>query len=265
MRITNPNRPVIVVSKATLDLFLDPEDYPLFHGVHGTPDDFSCSQYLSDWVRLILLEKYGGVWLDAAVICSNAVYVDSWVSSAPSQISTMFPTMHANSSVHGNWAMTVSSRGHHPLIRAWRKELAAVCDRTLPGKVPVEYIDRAFDEHPSLVELRINAPIPQPLPNLWTYLELQVVLQKQPTLSQKIHLSPGIDGPMYRRYRYDIEESITDNTALSQATTADDLATQPLSLDNTIGGSSRWLEAIVAPCRCISREAPFDLVVPSKR
>jgi hypothetical protein len=72
--------------------------------------------------------------------------------------------------------------------------------------VPVEYIDRAFDKHPSLVELRINAPIPQPLPNLLTYLNLQVVLQKQPTLlSQKIHLLPGIDDPMHHRYRYSIE------------------------------------------------------------
>jgi hypothetical protein len=190
-----------VVSKATLDLFLEPEDYPLFHGVHGTPDDFSCAQHLSDWVRLILLEKYGGVWLDASAICTNTVYVESWVSPDPSQISTMFP-MHANSTVHGNWAMAVSTRGHQPLIRAWRKELAAVCNRTLPGKVPVESIDRAFDNHPSLVELRINAPIPQPVPYLWTYLELQVVLQKQPTL---IHLLPGIDDPMHHRYRCNIE------------------------------------------------------------
>jgi mannosyltransferase OCH1-like enzyme len=78
IRIHNTSRPFLVLSKATLPKFLDANtDYPLFHGRRGTPDDFSKVQYLADWVRLTLLDKYGGIWLDASVICTSAV--DNWI------------------------------------------------------------------------------------------------------------------------------------------------------------------------------------------
>lgn len=78
IRIHNTERPFIVVSRATLGKFLDDaSDYPLFRGQPGTPEDFSKVQYLADWVRLTLLEKYGGIWLDASVICTSSV--DRWI------------------------------------------------------------------------------------------------------------------------------------------------------------------------------------------
>ena len=77
IRIHNTERPFIVVSRATLPKFLDTSDFPLSHGKQGTPDSFSKVQYLADWVRLTLLEKYGGIWLDASVICTSSV--DRWI------------------------------------------------------------------------------------------------------------------------------------------------------------------------------------------
>lgn len=71
MRQMNPLRPVVVLNTASLDLFLDPEDFPEFEGRAGRPEDFSSPQYLADWVRITLLEKYGGVWFDASVICTE--------------------------------------------------------------------------------------------------------------------------------------------------------------------------------------------------
>jgi hypothetical protein len=79
IRIHNPSRSFIVVNRATLPKFLDPSaDFPLFHGRRGTPDDFSKVKYLDDWVRLKLLEKYGGDWLDASIICTSSV--DNWIT-----------------------------------------------------------------------------------------------------------------------------------------------------------------------------------------
>jgi mannosyltransferase OCH1-like enzyme len=251
MRLKNPNRPVVVVSKATLSQFLEPEDYPLFHGRQGTPEDFSCAQYLSDWVRLTLLEKYGGIWFDASVICTNNV--DSWLSPETSKI-TMFP-MHANSNIHGNWAMAAVSPGH-PLVKAWRQELSAVYNETGPGKVPTQYIDRAFEEHPALVELW-NDPTPPPLPYLWVYLALQVVLQKNPTLHSTIHLRPSIDGPMYRRYLFNIRQGIADSAELSNAT-ANHLATEPLNLREHDRYFVKLVGSDRAPCQIILDKVSFE-------
>ena len=231
MRQQNPHRQLIVLSKDTLPLFLSSEDYPRFHGRQGGPDDFSCAQYLSDWVRLTLLEKYGGVWLDASVICTNPV--ETWCQAVPSnddqssfslEVLTMFP-MHANPNIHGNWAMAVASPGH-PLIHAWRSELAAVFDETGSGQIPIGYIERSFAKYSNLVDLW-NNPSPPPLPYLWVYLALQVVLQQNPELHSTIQLLPSINGPMFRRYKLNVEQGILDSSDLSQAT-ADHLANEPL-------------------------------------
>jgi hypothetical protein len=114
---------------------------------------------------------------------------------------TMFP-VHANSNMHSNWAMSVAKPGH-PLIRTWGEELETVYDRTGPEKIQLSTLA-------VLVELW-NNPIPPPL-------------------HSKIHLLQSIDGPMYHRFHYSIEEFSTDGTALSQAT-AHDLATRPLRFD----------------------------------
>ena len=222
MRAQNPNRPVVVVSKSTLPIFLDDEDdYPTFDGRPGTPDDFSSPQYLSDWVRLTLLAKYGGVWFDASVICTNPV--ETWMSRDPSKI-TMFP-MHANPNVHGNWTMASPTPGH-PLLLAWRDEMARVMDQAGPCQVPTQFCEDAFVEYPALDNLW-NKPSPPPLPYLWVYLVLQVVLQQDPTLHDTIDLKPSIDGPMYRRYLYNVQQGVTDAEELSDCV-ANDLATQPM-------------------------------------
>jgi len=174
-------------------------------------------------VRLTLLEKYGGVWFDASVICTNPV--ESWCDSSEAEGKlTMFP-MHANPNIHGNWAMAVNKTGH-PLVRAWRAELSTVFNQTGTGQLPTSYADQSFASHPDLVDLW-NKPSPPPLPYLWVYLALQVVLQQRPELRSTINLLPRIDGPMYRRYKLNVEQGIVDSLELSEAT-AVDLANQPL-------------------------------------
>jgi len=149
-----------------------------------------------------------------------------------------------------------SAQPGHPLIQAWRAELSAVFNETGPGKVPKEYIRRAFIDFPDLLE-RWNKPNPPPLPYLWVYLALQVVLQKQPKLSSTINLLQSSNGPMFRRYLLNIEYGITDNNDLSQQT-ADHLASQPLDLHN----HDRWFIKLVGkdrePCQAYLDTKSFE-------
>lgn len=260
IRIHNTSRPFIVLSKATLPKFLDANtDYPLFHGRRGTPDDFSKVQYLADWVRLTLLDKYGGIWLDASVICTSAV--DNWIVEhdeiiydsdeeeeerrvAPKLNKTMinmFP-MHANGNVHGNWAMAAPEPGN-PVVQAWRQEMNDIFNEIGPGQVPTDYIDRVLTKNSTVRDLW-NKPAAPPLPYLWVYLALQVVLQRQPKLHAYICLHSCVDGPMYRRFQYNVVHGIEDGVEVSQRT-ADHLAAEPLELD----GPDRWFIKLVGTDR----------------
>jgi hypothetical protein len=241
VRAQNRHRPVVILSKDTLSLFLDPCDYPTFYDEknssmlrQGTVDDFSSVQYLADWVRITLLEKYGGVWFDASVICTSAV--ENWMSTiidADGGICldnkiTMFP-MHANPKVHGNWSMAVTRKGH-PLLKAWREEFASILKEAGPRSVPTKFCTDAFEIYPNLHDIWYGQSYSSsgpPLPYLWVYLCLQVVLQKQPELKSTIFLRTSIDGPMYRRYVINIEDGITDAAEISKKT-AEHLANEPL-------------------------------------
>ena len=243
IRTNNPSRSLFVLSLDTLPKFLGEDDYPMFHGRRGTPADFSKVQYLADWVRLTLLEKYGGVWLDASVICTSAV--DDWISQemqdTEDNMIHMFP-MHANPNIHGNWAMAALEPGN-PVIRAWRQEMNDIFDEIGPGQVPTDYIDRVMTQKVTVRD-RWNHPAAPPLPYLWVYLALQVVLQEKPELHQNICLHSCVDGPMYRRYQFNVVQGIVDGTVVSQKT-ADHLAQEPLNTE----GPDRWFIKLVGTDR----------------
>ncbi len=281
IRIHNPSRPLIVLSRATLPKFLDPSvDFPLFHGRRGTPDDFSKVQYLADWVRLKLLEKYGGVWLDASIICTSSV--DNWISSGRkssgsgsdispptgwetdedvildagvdhekddseqpvvdgSNIINMFP-MHANGNIHGNWAMA-AMEPDNPVVQAWLREMNDIFDEIGPRREPTDYIDRVMAGN-AVVRGRWNDPRAPPLPYLWVYLALQVVLHRRPELHSHIRLHSSASGPMFRRHMYDVVHGIRDGDEVSRAT-ADHLATEPLDID----GPDKWFIKLVGTDR----------------
>lgn len=238
IKFCNPDKSVVVLNMDTMLDFLNEDDFPLVQGERVGPNDFQSIQYLADWVRLTLLEKYGGVWFDASVICTAPV--DEWVCQATSQI-TMF-SMHANCNVHANWAMGTTVPGH-PLICAWRKELATIYNQFGTEEVPNLYIERAFVNYPALNNLWYS-PRPPPLPYLWVYLALQVVLQREPDLRSTICCLPSQQGPMYRRYLYNIVHDVPDAESVSRLT-ADDLAKQPMSIRT----HDRWFVKLVGADR----------------
>ena len=150
--------------------------------------------------------------------------------------------MHANGNIHGNWAMA-ALEPRNPVIQAWRREMNDVFNEIGPGGVPTDYIDRIMAERPNVKE-RWNNPAAPPLPYLWVYLTLQVVLDQHPELHSHIVLHSCVDGPMFRRYQYNIVHGIEDAVTLSQRT-ADDLASKPLQLD----GPDRWFIKLVGTDR----------------
>lgn len=266
IRIHNPTRPFIVLNRATLPKFVDlTVDFPLFRGKRGTPDDFSSVQIFADWVRLKLLDKYGGVWLDASIICTSPV--DNWIANGDhntaaaaallydddedemqiqqlgsvKNIIHMFP-MHANPNVHASWAMAAMEPGN-PVIQAWLQEMNDILNETGSLQEPLDYIKRVMTENNEVCE-RWNTPQTPPLPYLWVYLALQVVLHRQPDLHSHICLHSSVDGPIYRRYMYNVEHEIQDATEVSRAT-ADHLAMEPPNID----GPDRWFIKLVGTDR----------------
>jgi hypothetical protein len=196
-RIHNPSHPFIVLSRSTLPKFLDPSvDFPLFHGRHGTPDDFSKVQYLAGWVRLKLLEKYGGVWLDVSIICTSSV--DNWIATdqnssgvgsdlsspgvcvtdedviheagADENIDSERPVVHGRNIInmfpmHGNWAMAAMEPGN-PVVQAWLREMNDIFNEIGPRQEPTDYIDRVMTGN-AVVQDRWNLPRAPPLTCLW--------------------------------------------------------------------------------------------------
>jgi hypothetical protein len=75
-------------------------------------------QAKSDWARLCLVAKYGGVWLDATALCVRPV--TEWVDMASDKVIGFGCPITGCESVLENWAF--AARANHPLIRKWKDE-----------------------------------------------------------------------------------------------------------------------------------------------
>jgi hypothetical protein len=73
-------------------------------------------QALSDWVRVCALEKHGGVWLDATVVCVRPL--EAWVDLGLDNLQG-FTAWHPK--ILESWALAAPPR--HPLVSAWKAEL----------------------------------------------------------------------------------------------------------------------------------------------
>lgn len=94
-----------------LDNFEDADDTEGF-------DDLSLVSK-TDWLRICLLERHGGVWLDASTVCVQPV--TSWVDLTSAKLqgfSTPFNT--GDNDVLENWALAAPAR--HGLVQRWKAE-----------------------------------------------------------------------------------------------------------------------------------------------
>merc|ERR1719161_3326083 len=101
-----------------------------FLGVDGLPRQWE-EMYIAwqaDAVRLALLAKYGGLWIDAATICVKPF--DWWLYDAIADegrveglgsfyFAAWGVEMHQSTEYVENWVM--AARRQHPLIVAWKQ------------------------------------------------------------------------------------------------------------------------------------------------
>lgn len=91
-----------------------------------------------DWLRLCLVERYGGVWLDASVVCNRGVEESFDVSEAR-VVGFECPI---GEGIMESWAF--GARPRHPFITAWKREFGRA-------------IGMGFEEYKSRSGLSSNA------------------------------------------------------------------------------------------------------------
>ena len=74
-------------------------------------------QHKSDWVRICLLCRYGGVWLDSTCICVDSV--TEWMNIQGSDV-VGFEAPFEGGGTLENWALACPPS--HPLMLAWKAE-----------------------------------------------------------------------------------------------------------------------------------------------
>lgn len=108
MRVANPDWTVVI-----LDNFTEADDIEGF--------DKMKVQAKTDWLRICLIEKYGGLWLDASTICVD--HVESWLDLTEDRVVGFRAPMSTDKDVIlENWAF--AAKPNHPLIVAWKQEFA---------------------------------------------------------------------------------------------------------------------------------------------
>jgi len=210
MRLQNPAWRVHLINKDTVQDFLSPSDWPMGctkdHALarvndirfESSTDDsfFESVQKLSNWIRLTLLYKFGGVWMDASCFCTAPL--ETWVTDMTKV--TLF-SVRVNADIYENWAIA-SPSSKHPTIKLWLDELAAAHASTKPGTSPLEYIDAALGIQAVRERWKPNTAQASELPYLWCHLALQVALHKHPEAHKTLSVLDSGDGPMHRRDKY---------------------------------------------------------------
>lgn len=78
-------------------------------------------QWQADWVRINLLAKHGGVWMDATIYCFKKL--DSWINFNSNQLFVFNPpplTTKFSTYMYENW--TFACPPHHDFVNQWQLE-----------------------------------------------------------------------------------------------------------------------------------------------
>lgn len=178
-RELHPNWKVVVLDRASVKTYVPEVDIFGLKFADTAPRR-------SDFVRLHVLAKYGGVWTDASIFPTKSV---DWIKDVGSR------------EYIGYYRKGVTTRPEYPVIESW----FFACP---PGS---NFVSKLRDELMSMNRLGKESDykkdieargidiqnIPQP-DYLNVYLSAQAVMQKQMTpeeIKQKIYVRPSEDGP----------------------------------------------------------------------
>ena len=136
----NPTHKIQLVTDANVEKFV--KDWPKGHDkIAG----FETVQKKSNWIRMTLLETFGGIWIDASAYCLGPV--ERWVTSRD-QV-TLY-SQRSFSHVLENWAIG-APRPRHPLIVAWRAQLRACHGYGREEEnTATKWIEKVFAENPDI-------------------------------------------------------------------------------------------------------------------
>ena len=101
-------------------------------------------QHQADMIRLCLLAKHGGIWMDSTVLCVKPI--DEWLATYRDQQFFVFPFVRDNQYACSNWFIYSSS--NHPLTMDWRDDFLQRITKNLRQQVKIDYftMHQSFDD-----------------------------------------------------------------------------------------------------------------------
>jgi hypothetical protein len=140
-RTFNPDYTIVLLNKQNLEHYLPEVDFTSMKHINDTPQRFS------DMVRLYILEKEGGFWVDASIICQQSF---DWIQNIQKEKNSEFfgyylhgftkPEFESYSPVIENWFF--ASIPHSPFIKDWLNEFKEI----LKYNTVEEYVDKCKQE-----------------------------------------------------------------------------------------------------------------------
>jgi mannosyltransferase OCH1-like enzyme len=140
-REKNPNYIIHIIDDNTIHNYLDKNELPLYFNF------IQPLQNRSDIVRLALLNKYGGVWMDSSIICLRPL--DEWVIN-PRLTGFAIPQNSKIGSldVFDSWFIACSKDSY--LIKKWNLEYQKIWSNRMNNQ--------KIYEHPYLTKIPTNLP-----------------------------------------------------------------------------------------------------------
>ena len=111
----NPNHKVIILDKFNVYNYLDKNELPLNWEYIDKP------QHKSDFLRLALLVKYGGVWIDISTICIKPINKIFKQKKSIEGFAIRSFSKNKDLSILENWFLT--GRKGSKILKIWRDEL----------------------------------------------------------------------------------------------------------------------------------------------
>jgi hypothetical protein len=140
----------------------------------------------SDWLRLDLLNRHGGIWMDASIILTEPI--SNWV---PTSGAFMFHqdgmTSNKKSPVFESWFMAFSPG--HPFVREYFTDFNSICEKH--GNDGKGYYESY--NHVERIKLKQNMAIPE---YLTIYLSAQKMMQVDGWDYRLIQTKKSEEGPL---------------------------------------------------------------------